>query len=58
MTIMDLNVPINYLNNVNCNYVIIFYYHDIIIERMKILNIKILVVVKGIKKNIIHNKNI
>ena len=58
MTIMNLNVPINYLNNVNCNYEIIFYYHGNIFERMKILKLKILVVLKEIKINIIHNKNI
>ena len=40
---MSLNVLINYLNNINCNYVIMFYYyhnHNNLFERMKILNNK------------------
>ena len=37
---MNLNVPINYLNNINCNYVISFDYHDDLLKRKKILNDK------------------
>ena len=50
MTIMNLNVPINYLNNVNCNYVIIFYYHDNLFKGMRNLKTKILIVPKEIRK--------
>ena len=33
--ITNLNVPINYLNNINCNYVISFDYHDNLLEIKK-----------------------
>ena len=33
---MYLNVPINYLSNINCNYVINFDYHDNLLKRMRI----------------------
>ena len=31
-----LNVPINYLSNINCNYVISFDYYDNLLKRMRI----------------------
>ena len=34
-----LNVLINYLSNINCNYVIIFYYHDNLPRRMRNLKL-------------------
>ena len=36
----NLNMPINYLNNINCHYAISFDYHDNLLERKKILNDK------------------
>ena len=33
---MYLNVPINYLSNINCNYVISFDYYDNLLKRMRI----------------------
>ena len=55
--IMYLNVSINYLNNINCKFVMSFVYHENLPKRMRNLNnslwnSKILVVEKK-KKN--HN---
>ena len=34
-----LNPPINYLNNINCNYVISFDYHRILLKRIRNLKL-------------------
>ena len=47
---MYLNVPINHLSNINCNYVISFDYHDNLLKRIRILKLKFLVLPKEIKK--------
>ena len=44
--IMYLNVFINYLSNINCKFVMRFGYHDNLLKRMRIWNLKILVVEK------------
>ena len=35
-----LNVPTYYLSNINCNYVISFYYHNNLLKIMMNLNTK------------------
>ena len=47
---MYLNVPINHLSNINCNYVISFDYYDNLFKRMRILKLKILVLPNETKK--------
>ena len=47
---MYLNVPINHLSNINCNYVMSFDYHNNLLKKMRILKLKILVLPKETKK--------
>ena len=47
---MYLNVPIDHLSNINCNYVTSFDYHDNLFKKMRILELKILVLPKETKK--------
>ena len=45
-----LNVLINYLGNINFNYMIVFYYHDNLFKGMRNLKTKILIVPKEIRE--------
>ena len=45
-----LCIPINHLSKINCNYVISFDYYDNLLERIRILKLKILVLPKETKK--------
>ena len=47
---MYLNVLINHLSNINCNYVMSFDYRGNLLKKMRILKLKILVLPKETKK--------
>ena len=52
-----LNVLINYLNNINCNYVISYDYYDNYLKRTRNLKLKNFSCTKRNEENIMHNNN-